>query len=138
INEEKLANQFSDIGAAIGGDVDLDRAYFKLRTLSSPVQKDKALALFKYVIHAPDFPIPVLNRERDRIIASIKQSMTQPETIANLAFMKSLYGDHPYAHDEAGNIDTLQKLNQADLKQFYKNYYLSSEALNRDCWRCER
>jgi len=128
INEEKLANQFSDIGAAIGGDVDLDRAYFKLRTLSSPVQKDKALALFKYVIHAPDFPIPVLNRERDRIIASIKQSMTQPETIANLAFMKSLYGDHPYAHDEAGNIDTLQKLNQADLKQFYKNYYLSSEA----------
>ena len=128
INEEKLANQFSDIGAAIGGDVDLDRAYFKLRTLSSPVQKDKALTLFKYVIHAPDFPIPVLNRERDRIIASIKQSMTQPETIANLAFMKSLYGDHPYAHDEAGNIDTLQKLNQADLKQFYKNYYLSSEA----------
>jgi len=128
INEEKLANQFSDIGAAIGGDVDLDRAYFKLRTLSSSVQKDKALSLFKLVIHAPDFPVPVLNRERDRIIASIKQSMTQPETIANLAFMKSLYGDHPYAHDEAGDINSLQQINQVDLKQFYKNYYLSSEA----------
>ena len=128
INEEKLANQFSDIGAAIGGDVDLDRAYFKLRTLSSPSQKDKALTLFKYVIHAPDFPASVIDREKDRIIASIKQSMTQPETIANLAFMKSIYGDHPYGHDEAGNIDTLQKLNQADLKQFYKNYYLSSES----------
>jgi zinc protease len=128
INEEKLANQFSDIGAAIGGDVDLDRAYFKLRTLSSSVQKDKALSLFKLVIHAPDFPVPVLNRERDRIIASIKQSMTQPETIANLAFMKSLYGDHPYAHDEAGDVNSLQQINQADLKQFYKNYYLSSEA----------
>jgi len=128
INEEKLANQFSDIGAAIGGDVDLDRAYFKLRTLSSSVQKDKALSLFNNVIHAPDFPVPVLNRERDRIIASIKQSMTQPETIANLAFMQSLYGDHPYAHNEAGNINSLQKVNQADLKQFYKNYYLSSEA----------
>ena len=128
IDEEKLANQFSDIGAAIGGAIDLDRAYFKLRTLSSSVQKDKALSLFKNVIHAPDFPIPVLNRERDRIIASIKQSMTQPETIANLAFMKSLYGDHPYAHDEAGDINSLQKLNQTDLKQFYKNHYLSSEA----------
>ena len=128
INEEKLANQFSDIGAAIGGDVDLDRAYFKLRTLSSSVQKDKALSLFNNVIHAPDFPVPVLNRERDRIIASIKQSMTQPETIANLAFMQSLYGDHPYAHNEAGNINSLQKVNQADLKQFYKNFYLSSEA----------
>ncbi len=128
IDEEKLANQFSDIGAAIGGAIDLDRAYFKLRTLSSSVQKDKALSLFKNVIHAPDFPIPVLNRERDRIIASIKQSMTQPETIANLAFMKSLYGDHPYAHDEAGDINSLQQINQVDLKQFYKNYYLSSEA----------
>ncbi len=128
INEEKLANQFSDIGAAIGGDVDLDRAYFKLRTRSSPSQKDKALTLFKNVIHAPDFPTPVIDREKGRIIASIKQSMTQPETIANLAFMKSIYGDHPYGHDEAGNIDTLQKLNQADLKQFYKNYYLSSES----------
>jgi len=128
INEEKLANQFSDIGAAIGGDVDLDRAYFKLRTLSSASQKDKALTLFKYVIHAPDFPAPVIDREKDRIIASIKQSLTQPETIANKAFMKSIYGDHPYGHDEAGNIDTVQKLNQADLKQFYKNYYLSSES----------
>lgn len=128
INEEKLANQFSDIGAILGGDIDLDRAYFKLRTLTSPPQKDKALNLFRYVIHSPDFPVSVIDREKDRIIASIKQSMTQPETIANLAFMKSLYGDHPYAHDEAGNIDTLQKLNQEDLKQFYKNYYLSSEA----------
>ena len=110
INEEKLANQFSDIGAAVGGDIDLDRAYFKLRTLSSSPQKDKALTLFKYVIHAPDFPIPVIDREKNRIIASI------------------IYADHPYAHDEAGSIDTLQKLNQADLKQFYKNYYLASEA----------
>jgi zinc protease len=128
INEEKLANQFADIGAVIGGNVDLDRAYFKLRTLSSPAQRDKALTLFKSVIHVPDFPISVLNRERDRIIANIKQSMTQPETIANLAFMRSLYGDHPYAHDEVGNIDSLKKLNQTDLKQFYKNYYLSSES----------
>ena len=128
INEEKLANQFSDIGAVINGGVDLDRAYFKLRTLSSSSQKDKALTLFKNVIHSPDFPVPVIDREKNRIIASIKQSMTQPETIANLAFMKSIYGDHPYAHDEAGSTDTLQKLNQEDLKQFYKNYYLSSEA----------
>jgi len=128
INEEKLANQFSDIGAVIGGGVDLDKAYFKLRTLSSSLQKHKALSLFNYVIHAPDFPIPVLNRERDRIISSIKQSMTEPATIAHLTFMKSLYGDHPYAHNEAGDINSLQNLNQLDLKQFYKNYYLSSEA----------
>jgi zinc protease len=128
INEEKLANQFSDIGAVIKGDVDLDRAYFKLRTLSSSSQKDKALTLFKNVIHSPDFPVPVIDREKNRFIASIKQAMTQPEAIANLAFMKSIYGEHPYAHDEAGSIETLQKLNQEDLKQFYKNYYLSSEA----------
>ncbi|WP_422669196.1 M16 family metallopeptidase [Candidatus Methylopumilus planktonicus] len=128
INEEKLANQFSDIGAVIKGDVDLDRAYFKLRTLSSSSQKDKALTLFKNVIHSPDFPVPVIDREKNRFIASIKQAMTQPEAIANLAFMKSIYGEHPYGHDEAGSIETLQKLNQEDLKQFYKNYYLSSEA----------
>ncbi|QDC96638.1 insulinase family protein [Candidatus Methylopumilus universalis] len=128
INEEKLANQFSDIGAVIKGDVDLDRAYFKLRTLSSSSQKDKALTLFKNVIHSPDFPVPVIDREKNRFIASIKQAMTQPEAIANLAFMKSIYGEHPYAHDEAGSIETLQKLNQEDFKQFYKNYYLSSEA----------
>ncbi len=128
INEEKLANQFSDIGAKISGDIDLDRAHFKLRTLSSSLQKDKALTLFKYVIHAPDFPEIVLAREKGRIIAGIKQSLTQPEAIANLAFMQSMYGDHPYAHDEVGSVDALQKLNQADLKQFYKNFYLSSES----------
>lgn len=128
INEEKLANQFSDIGAVISGNVDLDRSYFKLRTLSSSSQKEKALTLFKNVIHSPDFPVPVIDREKNRFIASIKQAMTQPEAIANLAFMKSMYGEHPYAHDEAGSIESLQKLNQEDLKQFYKNCYLSSES----------
>ena len=42
INEEKLANQFSDIGAVISGNVDLDRSYFKLRTLSSSSKKEKS------------------------------------------------------------------------------------------------
>ncbi|MSQ80879.1 MAG: insulinase family protein [Candidatus Methylopumilus sp.] len=128
INEEKLANEFSDIGVAIAGGVDLDRSYFKLRTLSSAAQKDKALTLFKYVMHAPDFPISVIDREKNRIIASIKQSMTQPESIANLAFMKSLYVEHPYSHPGSGSIESVQRLNQNDLKQFYKNYYLGSEA----------
>ena len=117
MNEEDITNQFADIGAILGGDLDRDRAALKLRTLTS--EQGKALEIFNKILHKPDFPQAVLEREKTRIIAGLKEAETQPESIASKAYMKALYGAHPYALDDSGEIDTVNALKREDLLSFY-------------------
>ena len=67
MSEEAITNAFADIGANLGGELDVDRAAFNLRTLTS--EQAKALETFNKILHKPDFPQVVLEREKTRIIA---------------------------------------------------------------------
>lgn len=127
LNETVITNRFADVGAILGGDFDADRASFKLRTLVS--EQDKALDVFKKVLHQPDFPEAVLVREKLRIIASIQESATEPEHIASQRFMKALYGQHPYALDDSGEEASIKAIQTNDLKAFYQQYYTAKGAV---------
>ena len=127
MNEEEITNQFADIGAILGGELDVDRAAFKLRTLTS--EQTKALAIFNKILHKPDFPQAILEREKTRIIAGLQEAATQPESISNKAFMQALYGAHPYSLDESGEVSTITSMKRDDLIAFYKQYYTAKSAV---------
>jgi zinc protease len=127
MNEEDITNAFADIGAVTGGDFDNDRAALSLRTLTS--EQDKALDTFTKILHRPDFPQAVLTREQARIISGLQEAETQPESIANKAFMKALYGTHPYSLQGSGEISTISQIKVEDLKQFYQTYYSAKSAV---------
>lgn len=121
MNEEDITNAFADIGAQKGGSLDADRASFTLRTLSS--QQAKALKVFNQILHKPDFPQAVLAREKMRITSGLQEAATEPDYIANKAFMQALYGDHPYSLQESGEVETVKALTREDLKGFYQRHY---------------
>jgi len=123
MSDEKISNKMADVGAILGGDFDADRAGFKLRTLSSEREKAQALEVFTKILQQPDFPESVLEREKARIISSLQESATQPESISSKAFMTALYGSHPYSLDGDGEVDTVAKIKRDDLQNFYKQYY---------------
>jgi zinc protease len=127
LNEEQITNAFADVGAEFGGEFDLDRAGFKLRTLTS--EQDKSLAVFNKVLHKPDFPEAILEREKIRIISGLQESATQPESISNKAFMKALYGEHSYGLDDSGEMDTVGALTSQDLRTFYQTHYSAKSAV---------
>ncbi len=126
MNEEAITNQFADIGAVLGGELDLDRAAFKLRTLTS--EQAKALKVFNQILHKPDFPQAILDREKTRIVAGLQEAATQPESISNKAFMQAMYGTHPYSLDESGEIETITAMKREDLTSFYQQYYTAKSA----------
>ncbi|MDP3308305.1 pitrilysin family protein [Methylotenera sp.] len=123
MSDEVIANKMADIGAILGGSFDVDRAAFKLRTLSSEREKTQALDVFTKVLQKPDFPETVLTREKARIISGLQESATQPESISNKAFMSAMYGKHPYSLDESGEVDTVTKISRDDLQDFYNRFY---------------
>src|SRR5262245_4789020 len=97
MTEEDVEQRLADVGAEMGGRFDNDRAGLSLRTLSSAKERQQALDVFARVLRAPDFPRAVLDREKVRLIGSLKEADIRPETIVSRTFYRMAYGDHPYA-----------------------------------------
>lgn len=128
-SDEAISKRIADVGAIIGGELDADRASFKLRTLSNAREREQALDIYIKILQQPDFPEVVLSREKARIIAGLKEAATQPESIASRAFMTALYGDHPYALDSSGELETVSAIKREDLQKFYQDHYAANGAV---------
>ncbi|MCB4811258.1 insulinase family protein [Methylovorus menthalis] len=123
MSDEEISRKMADVGAIMGGELDADRAAFKLRTLSQAREREQALDVFAKVLQQPDFPQATLEREKARAIAGLQEAATQPESIASKAFMKALYGTHPYALEDGGEPETIAALKRDDLQAFYQQHY---------------
>ncbi|MHB1084092.1 MAG: M16 family metallopeptidase [Thiobacillus sp.] len=129
LTDTAIAFRLADVGAVLSGRLDRDRAGITLRTLSSASEKDKALDIFARVLQQPDFPQAVVKREKQRLISAIREAEADPGTVADKAFYRALYGTHPYAHDEAGELTTISKLDRGDLQAFYRAHYSAPNAV---------
>ncbi|MDR2875726.1 MAG: insulinase family protein [Methylobacillus sp.] len=129
LGEDQIANRFADIGAQMGGDFDMDRAAVSLRTLSSARERAAALELMAAIIQKPDFPASVLEREKARAIAGLREAATQPESIGAKAFTKALFGSHPYALGADMEPETLEKITRDDMVAFYRSHYTRNTAV---------
>ena len=127
INEEAIANGFADIGAERGAHADNDRAGLTLRTLSSSAEREAAVALFANILQTPTFPEDALNRERGRAIAGLKEAETKPDAIADRAFSKAMYGQHPYGFNPTP--DTIAAISRNDIEAFYRANYSAARAV---------
>lgn len=121
MNEGQIAEGLANIGAQRGGSAGDDRASVNLRTLTSEPERTAAIALFAQLLNNPTFPDAVLKREKERIVQSIREAESKPETIANKTFAQLLYGQHPYGFD--ADATTVAGISAADLKRFYQDYY---------------
>lgn len=129
LTEDQITTALVDVGAQIHGHFDRDRAGISLRTLSSERERKQALDILARIIQHPEFSPTVLAREKARIVAGIKESITKPDYIADQELTKMLYGDHPYGLNEIGEIDTVDSLQRQDLLDFYKSNYSTNQAV---------
>ncbi|WP_018077052.1 M16 family metallopeptidase [Thiobacillus denitrificans] len=129
LSDTAIAHRLADVGAVLSGSLDRDRAGVTLRTLSSAAEKTAALEMLARVLQRPDFPQAVIKREKQRLIAAIREAEADPGTVAGKAFYRALYGTHPYAHDEAGDPDAIARLTRGDLQAFYRAHYSASNAV---------
>ena len=121
LDEEAIAGRLVDIGARLGGGADSDRASVSLRTLVSRTEREAALELMRTVLSAPTFPQSVLEREKARTIASIREAETRPDAIAGKRFAAAIYPDHPYG--VSPTVETVSAISREDLMDFHRRHY---------------
>jgi zinc protease len=129
MDEDEIARQFADIGAQFGGRFDPDRAGAGLRTLSSSNERGRSLEILGRILARPEFPAPVLEREKVRLIAMLKEADTKPDTIAARTFSRMVYPAHPYGLRSSGEPDTISKFTREDLLAFHRRHYSAERAI---------
>lgn len=127
LDEEQIAERIADTGAHIGGGVDADRASLALRSLSSKSEREAALELMRTILAQPSFPAAVLERERARAIANIRENETRPESIASRRFAAAIYPEHPYG--VSSTVASITAITREDLLDFYRSHYVAKGAV---------
>jgi zinc protease len=128
MDENEIARRLADVGAYLENTFDVDRAGYSLRTLSSEAEQRGALAMLARVLQAPAFPEAVLEREKARVVAGLKESDTRPESIAGRAFMGLVFRSHPYALRTGGEPASVPSLTRSDVLGFYQAHYNAQRA----------
>lgn len=127
LDEEHIAERLADSAAVLGGGTDQDRASVTLRMLSAPREREAALALLQLILQQPTFPADVLEREKARAIAGIREADTRPGSIAAKRFAAALYPAHPYGR--VPSVESVAALTREDLLSFYRENYGARRAV---------
>ncbi|MDR2637517.1 MAG: insulinase family protein [Zoogloeaceae bacterium] len=127
LDESEISNRLADVGAALSGGVNADRASLSLRTLAAPEKQAAALEVFTQVLAAPRFESAIFERERARGIANLKDSLTQPGPLASRAFRAALYPAHPYGR--LTTPESLAALTVEDARAFWQRHYVANNAV---------
>jgi zinc protease len=126
LDENALGEAWADLGAMFGGDDTTDRVSFSLRSLTDPDLLHRAAALAARVLAEPAWPEAVWTRERERMQAALRESLTRPATVASRAYQRAVFGAHPYG--QAMTDETLARIGVADMQAWHARTFLACRA----------
>lgn len=129
MDADAIAERFEGLGAQFSADAQRDMAMLDLRSLSDPEYLGPALDTVATILRSPDFPPPALERERGRLLIDLQSVEQSPGDIADEAFYRAVYGEHPYASPMLGTATSVQALTRADLQAFHRDYYVARNAV---------
>ena len=118
LDENALGEAWADLGASFGASSGNDRMSFQFRSVTLDDLLPRAVQLAARQLGQPAFPADVWRRERERLVASIRESNTRPATIAARAFSSAVYGQHPYGFEMTEA--SLAPITVDDMRQLYR------------------
>lgn len=129
LDADAIASTFEGLGAEFGASNDRDMAGASLKSLTDRKLLDPALDLFARLLAAPSFPLPSLERERQRALLGLKQAEASAGDVAAKAFFAKLYAGHSYALPADGNEAGLKKITRDDLAAYHARHYVGRNAV---------
>ena len=129
MDAQQLAESFESVGAQFDNDSLRDMAYVGVRTLTDEQYMSTAISTMADVLVRPDFPQDAFERELARMKVALEARKQSPSDIAEETFFKAVYAEHPYALPAGGTEQSLQSITPQDIRAFYRQYYVASNAI---------
>ncbi len=122
INEE-----LDFMGASLDVSAENDYTIIKLSILKKDIEK--GFEIFSDILLNPVFPQEEIDRKKDRIKGYLIRLEEEPSFLAERAFRKELFGDHPYGRLVEGSIESIDKITREDIVTFYSNYFIPNNSI---------
>lgn len=129
LDADALAERLEGHGIELGNGALRDMAWVSIRSLSEPATLAVAVDSLAGILAKPTLSVSDLERNRQQLLIGLRQVQQSPASVASRAFMKRLYGKHPYGHDPSGDPAVIRTLQQADLQAFHRRYYVAANAV---------
>jgi zinc protease len=126
LDENQLSEAWADLGAGFGASASTDRMSFTLRSLTERDLLAKAVALGARQLGEPSFPDNVWQRDRQRLAAAIRESLTRPATVAGRAYAAAVYSGHPYGYD--ATEQSIANISVQDMRAYYARHVAACRA----------
>lgn len=117
LDENQLGEAWADLGASFGASASGDRLSFSLRSLSDAELLAQAAQLAARQMAHPAYPEAVWRRDREKMVAALRESLTRPGTVAQNRFAEAVYGGHPYGW--RSTPASLARIGVADLRRWH-------------------
>jgi zinc protease len=123
----ELSEEVAFIGAKLGASAGADYSTITLSVLKKHVEK--GFELFSEVLIEPTFPPGEIRRRKDLIKASLMQREEAPSFLASRAFIKAVYGEHPYGRLLEGAPESLEKITRDEIVDFHSKRFLPNNSI---------
>jgi zinc protease len=134
LNEGTATRSSKDISDSIefvGGSLNTSGGADYITVTLSVLKKDVALGfdLLSDIVLNPAFSEDEIKRRKAIIKSSIIQQEEEPGVVASKAFLKAVFGDHPYGTPVEGTEKSLDNITRRDIVDFHKTYYVPNNGI---------
>ena len=121
LTSEQFQAKVSDLNVKLSFDADRDSFTASFATLTE--NREEGFKLLGLALSEPRFDAEPLERVRKQIIAILARDSEDPDTIAQLAWFKGIFGGHPYGHAVRGDRSTVSGISADDLRGLTKREF---------------
>lgn len=114
-----FAQAVDELATTFNFDASDDSVSISARMLSE--NRDEAVALLKGALAAPNFDQDAIDRVKGQVFSILQSDLKDPNKIANAAFNKAAYGDHPYGSARMGTAESVKSLTRDDLFEAHRD-----------------
>ena len=122
-----ISEEIEFIGASLDVSVVSDYTSVTLSVLKKDI--NKGFELFSDILLNPVFPEKEIERKKELVKGSLRHSEEDPAFLAERAFKKEIFGEHPYGRLIEGSVDTIDAIKRKDLITFYSVYFLPNNSI---------
>ena len=123
-----LAKGFDRLGVELGNGISKEQSFFTLRSLSAAHIREPAMQLFTEMLAQPGFTVAGLRRVKNELLTRLKIDKDDPLSLAQTLIHNELYPGHPFARSKYGTAESIERIDETQLRDFYRRAYTAANA----------
>jgi zinc protease len=120
----QLKEEVESLQARVDWGVNWDTTWFHIETPASNF--DAVLEILARLLVVENVRSDAFKRASQERLEKVKSVNLTPAEKADEAFLKAVYGDHPYGHNTEGGEASVSGIKQADVYDFLKRFYIAN------------